>query len=268
MENDFTKNYYSHLATVHGNDPRMSMRDLYIREKENEFFVKSLQSRLQSEQTKIKILDLGCGNGYLLKVLSETFSDDQIELFGLEYSPELFNICQQENINASFDHGDARNKESYEEEEFDLILSQRALINILNLKEQKQTLQNIFYWLKPNGLYVCSESFREPLHNLSMASQEMSFPELKPSKHNLYFWRQNFESSMNDFGFQKEEPSMPENSLSTHFYMTRVIHRLIRPRRGKKNPKFFKQFFHQALEPTIGDFSPILFYKWKKKLLN
>ena len=263
MEQDFTKNYYAHLAAIHGNDPKMSMRDQYIREQENQFFRRSLQTLGQAK--KLKVLDLGCGNGHLIKYLSECFSDQEIEFYGLEYSPELFNICQQEH--GHFLLGDARIKNTFEDGLFDIILSQRMIINILKLKEQKQTLNNIFFWLKPEGYYLCSESFREPLHNLSIACQEMSFPEIRPSKHNLFLWRKNFESFMTDFGFHKQRPVVAENSLSTHFYMTRVIHRLIRPRDGKKNPKYFKNFFHQALEPDIGDFSPILFYQWKK-LIN
>ena len=269
MEDDFINQYYNKLAKVHGNGPRMSMRDMYIRETEFEFFKKSLELQCLDQKKNFKILDLGCGNGFVCSKLQEELVRFDLEFTGLEYCEELFKIClsaKKENLN--FIHGDARNRDIFAPKSFDAIVSERAIINILNLKEQKSALSNIEYWLKPGGHYYSAESFREPLHELSMASQEMNFEELKPSKHNLFLWKKNFKQHLESLNMKKLDPATKENYLSTHFYLTRVIHRLIRPEGGKKNPKLFQKFFHEALPPAVGNFSPILFQNWQKPLAH
>ena len=62
-------NHYEKLAKSFGEGPHCTMQDQVIRQKEIQFFTQEINRFCKSEERAPKILDVGCGNGYLLGVL-------------------------------------------------------------------------------------------------------------------------------------------------------------------------------------------------------
>ena len=54
------------------------------------------------------------------------------------------------------------------------------------------------------------------------------------------------------------------NYLSTHYFVSRVVHELVRPRDGSIRNTEFVKFLDSALPPAIGDYAPLRFLVFKK----
>ena len=102
--------HYKKVASNHSTDLNCTIQDPRIREAEVHFIVKSVEDFIESsdkESKNLNVIDLGCGNGYLLSVLRERLPD--INLFGIEFTPELFDIAKNRSLhNTKVIHGDIR----------------------------------------------------------------------------------------------------------------------------------------------------------------
>ncbi|MFZ5392551.1 MAG: class I SAM-dependent methyltransferase [Patescibacteria group bacterium] len=102
------------------------------------------------------ILDLGCGNGRLLSILP-----DQIEYTGVDISKYLIKEAKK----YSRTHRKAKQKISFQvdslmdfktEKKYDYIFAIASLHHIPSESFRKKVLQNIFSFLKPGGLFICT----------------------------------------------------------------------------------------------------------------
>jgi SAM-dependent methyltransferase len=256
-----TKNHYRKVAAAFGMDPKSSMRDQYIRQSEILFFKNSIERFIKSfkvKKKKLKILEIGCGNGHLLELLSIEFP--QCEFIGVELTEELAALALKRPYkNARVIIGDVC-QELFVTESFDLIISERVLINILHNERRMRAMKNIRSWLKKGGQLFIAESFLEPLNELNHARLEMRLGKILPSNHNRYLT----EKEMSQIDLELIPGVLPENYLSTHFYLSRVFHHLICPPGGQKKDNGFVNFLNQALKPAAGNFSPLLFKTFLK----
>jgi alkylated DNA repair protein alkB homolog 8 len=94
-----------------------------------------------------KILDVGCGNGRLVKL----FSDVNVDYLGVDNSEELLNIAQKNFPGHKFLVGDALNLPS-ENNVFDKVFFIAVLHHIPNSSLRKKALEQIHQVLKPGGL--------------------------------------------------------------------------------------------------------------------
>ena len=64
--------HYEKIADGHQLNPSSTMEDQYIRKSEIEFFISSIRRyMLEKKRKNLSVLDLGCGNGYLLEQLKK-----------------------------------------------------------------------------------------------------------------------------------------------------------------------------------------------------
>ncbi len=266
MHKDYDKilfDHYHRVARLNGLTGTCSMEDPYIRDSETSFFLKEIGAFLQAERERpVSLLDVGCGNAYLLAKIREVFPD--LQLSGLEFVPELFELASSREIsNCAIALGDARELSFYPGRA-DIVITERSVINIMDRKDQISVLQNIAATLRPGGLYIQVESYREPLDLLNQARREMVIAdEVVESGHNLYL-TENIIPQMNQMGLIEVPATYPKNYLSTHFYVSRVFHKSVLPKGGKVKYSLFAEFFREALPVAIGNFSPILFRTFRK----
>ena len=109
-----------------------------------------------------------------------------------------------------------------------------------------------------------SESFDESLVQLNLARREMKLEDISPKKHNL-FLNENLVNYMRDrLSLSERSPVMDKNHLSSHFFVTRVTHQVIRPEGGKVKYSHVSRFFKASQENVFGNYSPILFREFIK----
>lgn len=254
--------HYKTEAERHGLSRLSTMQDEFIRDNEVRFIIGELRHSLERWAPDASVLELGCGNGYLLSVLETEFP--AVRLHGLEYTPELLALAQSRGLaRATLRQGDCRGK-NFDPESFHAVLTERVLINLMDQADQLAAARQISAALVPGGVYIMVECFEEPMKNLNAARAELLLPPMPPAHHNLYL-NEDFCQAMASFGLVEKRGHLPANTLSTHYFNARVLHELVRPENGAIRNTHFVKFFDQALPPAVGNYAPVLFRVFKKK---
>ena len=248
--------HYKRIAANYGDKGTSTIKDQFIRNSEVNFIIKEIERFKNEAKRNPVVLDVGCGNGYVLSVLSEKFPD--FEFHGVEFTKELFEIANARNLkNVTYYNGDCREK-GFFTKKVDIIITERVLINIFNPNERVLALKNFYELLNKGGRYLLIESFVESWQNLNHARKEMVLDLIPQSPQNRYIDEELIQS-MKEIGFSEIKGVFPPNYLSTYFYMTRIFHHLFRPQGGKKEGSEFVKFFNEVIGPSKGNYSPIQF---------
>jgi ubiquinone/menaquinone biosynthesis C-methylase UbiE len=170
-------------------------------------------------------------------------------------------------MNCHFLQGDVR-KLNFENNTFDVIYTERCLINIRNWAEQKLALKEIHRVLKTNGRYVMIECFTDGHNNYNKARTEIGLPEIKIPEVNLFFDKLQVMTELEKMKFQciglgsDYADRTSWNFLSSHYFIARVLHAAITDKLVR-NSEFVK-FFLEALPQNIGNYSPIQGFIFRK----
>ncbi len=95
-----------------------------------------------------KVLDLGCGNGRLIKILEE--NDCQIEYTGLDFSNKLIEQARESFPQYTFKVEDMNNID-YEENSFDMVFMIASFHHLETKEERLELLKKVNKILKPGG---------------------------------------------------------------------------------------------------------------------
>ncbi len=257
--------HYSQVAREDGDSSLATMKNQYVRDKETQAIINCISEYIARNTKKnITAVDVGCGNGYTLGVLADAFPG--IKLVGLERNDDLRQIANKR-LNAMSVHvlkGNIMEDMRTLIEQKDIVICQRVVINILEKEDQITTIHNIERLVAPGGILIMIECMTESLDKLNTAREEFDFPPIEPSYHNLYL-REDMLPSKDD-GFIKYEGSgvTGENFLSSHYYVSRVLHDIaLQGKEFKRNSEFVK-FMTSSLPDGIGDYSPIKFYVFQR----
>jgi ubiquinone/menaquinone biosynthesis C-methylase UbiE len=254
--------HYKRIAENYGDKATSTIKDQFIRNSEVSFILNEIQRYKNEVNRSLVVLDVGCGNGYVLSVLSEKFPESQF--YGVEFTKELFEIANGRNLrNVTFLNGDCRDKNFFAEK-VDIIITERVLINIFNPNERILAIKNFYGLLKKGGRYLLIESFVESWENLNKARKEMVLDTIPQSPQNRYI-DEDLIKTMVEIGFSEIKGVFPPNYLSTYFYLTRIFHHLFRPKGGKKEGSEFVKFFNEVIGPSKGNYSPIQFRVFENK---
>jgi SAM-dependent methyltransferase len=260
--------HYRKIAQQDGLEPTSTMADQVTREKETsaiiDFVGEVLERRkLQNLPPSLTIMDVGCGNGYTLEVLSQLYPASSF--IGIEKSQELraLAISRFEGIgNVSIIEGDIREKGFSKGQVADILICQRVLINLLSVEDQRRGLENILEVVREpgqgnvRGVLLFIEAFSSSLETLNIARDEFDLPAMMPAHHNLYL-EDNFFEDPGLTPYPSSDHLPPQNFLSTHYFVTRVLHPIFTKDKPFKRNSEFVKFFTQALRENVGDYSPL-----------
>ena len=257
--------HYESVAKRTGDSSSSTMADKTIRERETNAIVSFLKLIQQKEGRPLRVGDVGCGNGYTLQVLREELPENQY--VGIELTDGLRKIAEQRfegDDQVSVRKGDVRDPAFAGDEPFDVLISQRVLINLLNDADQKEALSNYVGAIRPGGYLFVIEAFREPLETLNEAREELQLDPIDPAHHNLYLERDFFEGAAELQPFEDEAWEVQANDLSTHYFVSRAFFPWVTKGQPLKRNSQFMLFFTNALKPGIGDFSPLQILPFRK----
>jgi len=257
---------YQKQAAEHGLEPTSTMLDQITRQMEVSAILSCL-SYLQSQKgLPLNILEVGCGNGYLLQLIRSRFPQSQ--LTGVDYSPEMVALASDRDIdNCTVRQGNARSLD-LQDSTFDVAVTERCLINLLDRTAQNEAIRSIHRVLKSGGHELLIEAFMDGLKNLNRARSELGLAENVVPHHNLWFDKSQFLTSVEPlFDVITDDElrgnGLPtSNFLSSHYFISRVLYPSITKREVLYNTEFV-QFF--TFLPPMGAYSPIQFFLLRKQ---
>jgi ubiquinone/menaquinone biosynthesis C-methylase UbiE len=268
LSNDqIIKDHYKTQAQKHKDSALSTMEDPITRQKEVEL-IQNFFRLPAVRKNGGSVLEVGCGNGYTLSHLVTLFPEYKFR--GLDFSEDLLEIARSRNLkNVPFEQGDARNL-PFESESFDVIYTERCIINLLNWEEQQKALNEMHRVLKKGGYILFMESFSEGYNNLNKARNELGLDSIPMPHHNLYFEKEIFEAFIlqqfdivDSEGLGGNSLDVPRNFLSSHYFTARVLHPLMtKGDPNLKNTEFVKFFSYL---PPSGCYAAIEAYILRKK---
>lgn len=265
---DTVKAHYKAVAESDGLSSASTMADTTIRETETDIilgFVNDVRTQ-KPDQLNIRVLEVGCGNGYTLGRLAAV--EPETEFTGIEYSPELRGlaekrVAEQKLANVSISAGDIRDPGFAGDGQFDALICQRVLINLLAEDDQAAALDNIVNSVKPGGALLFIEAFQSGLERLNEARAEWDLSEIPPAHHNLYLADDFF--TRDDLApYRSENWQVQANELSTHYFVSRVIYPMLLGDRPLKRNAHFMLFLTKALKTAVGEYAPVQFHAFQR----
>ncbi|HIJ63632.1 MAG TPA: class I SAM-dependent methyltransferase [Rhodospirillaceae bacterium] len=278
--------HYDRVAKEYGISSASTMSDETVRRRETEIIFSFVErmGRLSREGSALKggcperfngdkvvrIIDVGCGNGYTLKALAERFS--AYSYTGVEYNDAMRSLAEKQI--AGLPHvevkgGDIRRRESLDIPNglADIVICQRVLINILSADDSRCALDNVVSLVRAGGFLLFFECFSSALENLNSARAEFGLDAIGPAHHNRYL--------EDDFFVRPEllpcdgvDDIAERHVFSTHFFVTRVLHAAMQKYAGDvefKRNSHFVQFLTKALPEAVGSYAPLQCLAYVKK---
>lgn len=247
--------HYNKQAKLYQNSPKSTMPDLFIRNME----IIKIQEYIEkfSPKNNSQILEIGCGNGYTITKLSKKFSNDFV---GIDSNKKLIQLAlkrKQKNVKFRRDNILCSNLES---NSFDIVFTERCLINLENEQNQKKAIKEIHRILKKEGIFIMVEAFEDGLKELNRARKTLGLKKIPPAWHNYYFNKNKlkkiFVGKFQDPVSKSKSKFSYDNFLSSYFFGSRVIYPALIE--GKKMILYnndFAKFF--SLIPSYGNYSQI-----------
>lgn len=118
-----------------------------------------LQQLLAEELRGARVLELGVGTGRVTKFLLELTPD----LAGIDYAPNMVDICKERFPDAEFQQGDVRDLSAFHGSNFDCVVFSYNGLDYISHADRLAALDEIRQTLKPGGRFVFST------HNLGAA---------------------------------------------------------------------------------------------------
>jgi SAM-dependent methyltransferase len=257
--------HYRREAELHGRDASSTMRDEVTRGREVAGVLRVLEF-LAGRAPLASLLDVGCGNAYLLSAVRARFPESI--LAGVEYTPEMCALAQERAVAACpILQGDVRQL-PFEDGRWSVVVTERCIINLMDRTHQADALREIARVLEPGGHFICIEAFTDGLDALNEARGELGMPPHQQPHHNSWFEKSWFLDTINS-SFevvdleQEADPSLPPpNFLSSHYFISRVLYPAVTSREILYNTHLVKFF---SFLPPMGNYSPIQLYVLRKK---
>lgn len=255
-QNSEIKKYWDEQAKLHGINANATTQDTWMRQIEIDYIVDFLDS---FDDLK-RVLDIGCGNGF--STIQYKIRVPKHQYMGGDYSDCMIDAAKKlrgdhnltEN-DVDFDVMDVMNL-SNRNEKYDIIISDRCLINLPNSLKRKGALKEIAKLLEPSGTYLMIENFIEGQTELNRLRQYMGLNEIPVRWHNSFFTKEELlDSIKNIFHIERHE-----NISSLYYLVTRVVYSKICEIEGRE-PDYDNVIYEVSkLLPPIGNFGPINAY--------
>jgi ubiquinone/menaquinone biosynthesis C-methylase UbiE len=216
--------YWEERAGQNADSPKATTDDVCLRDLEIKTFISAI---LKSGKKKGNVLDVGCGDGYTTLRIASKLKD--FLFTGMDYSEGMILNAQKASEmlppavkkRVNFKQGDAtRLSEIFPKKSFDIILSDRCLINLISAKAQYAAIHQISDLLKKGGYYISIENFIDGNENLNKMRKSVGLQPIPVRWHNLFFKQKEYLEKTKKY-FSKVEII---DFSSSYYFATRVVY--------------------------------------------
>ena len=201
-----------------------------------------------------RILDVGCGDGATTLSLAERYPGAAVT--GVDFSAQMIALANAKPArpNVRFGEADVRQLgQALAGARFDLVVTNRCLINLTSADEQYAALGEIAASLAPGGWYIGTENFMGGQNAMNALRAQAGLGEIPVRWHNLFFDEAAFADRAGRLFSQLEVV----NFSSTYYLVTRVVYSALCKREGVEPDYGHPIHDIAAALPATGDFSPI-----------
>lgn len=241
MQKTETDRYWSGRASSQAQDVHVNIGDVHQRELEYDQIFPHLMPT-------DRLLEVGCGMGFS----TERFRSHVKHVDAFDYSEEMVDRARRtygERNNRFFVDSvlDPRNLAG----PYDSAVCVRVLINLRNLDEQILAIGHLADALRPGGLLVLAEGFREGFEAINELREHIGLPGLTPAKINFYSRVEDLAPTI-DSRFEREA----EFHLGAYDYLTRVVYpAAVGPENARANTDFSERCERLARALNPDDFA-------------
>ena len=151
-----------------------------------------------------KVLDLGCGNGWV----SHKISDRVKSVIGVDFSVNMITRALEEHkiYNTNFYLGNML-KLDFKPICFDKVISVRSLQNLTSFEDQMIAITEVYRVLKPGGIYIMIEGSKEGRDNINSLRESLKLEHIPNKPFNLHFNNSVLKSFLMIYFYKKEKIS-------------------------------------------------------------
>lgn len=211
---DAVLDFWDKQAAIAGG--KATCPDAAYRELEIARIIECIGSKTES------ILDVGCGNGYS----TVRFAQHALyaKIVGIDYSEAMIaEALRFRTKRIGFMYGDVRKKlpERWEAPgTWDVVVSERCLINLASWEEQQAALLNLRDALSPTGKLILVENTVDGLEKLNKLRAQFGLHAITVRWHNRYFSLDQLEPFLGEHFVVKRR----ENIGNLYYILSRVLH--------------------------------------------
>jgi ubiquinone/menaquinone biosynthesis C-methylase UbiE len=210
-----------------------------------------------------RLLDIGCGNGF--STLHYAHMHPGLKILGIDFSEHMIRQADLAKAgagagNVTFEVGNVLEL-NQPDDSFDLVTTDRCLINLPRWEDQAQALGEIHRVLKAGGTYVMCEDTQEGLEKLNLLRRSQKLPEIPTRWHNLYL----SEKRLTEL-YPKYFDLVEINNFSSLYYLaSRVFNAKLSAMEGRE-PAYDHPINQIAAQlPSVGDYGPLKIFVFRKR---
>jgi len=202
--------------------------------------------------TEAKVLELGCGTGFLIEYLQKELADYDLSFHGVDLSSNAIKQAEERSVpNSNFSKNDFLTYLDSVTEEFDVIITQRSIMALMEAEDQDKMLVSIKSRLKPNGIALLSEGFIENVEKIDKLRGKLDLEPIGTVWHSRYLTKKQVQDNL--------ENAELIDFASTYWLVTRVITpHFTEPVHNSKIADFSSQL------PQLGDYSIVKLIHYEK----
>jgi SAM-dependent methyltransferase len=223
--------FWNERSSVESDVARVNISDTVQRDHELQFILKNLNPAM-------RVLEVGCGNGYVSQQLRSVVA----HLDAFDYAENMVESARKTygEKNNRFFHDSVLSPKNVGRD-YDAAICVRVLINLRNLEEQRIAVQNMARVLKPGGRLILIEGYRDGFDALTKARQKIGLSALQPASINFY-------SYIRELMPELTEHFAVEQTWHTGMFdfLTRIVYpQLVGPENVEPGE------FHAKIEPIV-----------------
>jgi ubiquinone/menaquinone biosynthesis C-methylase UbiE len=210
----------------------------------------------------MRVLEIGCGNGITALEIARRH---QVEITAIDFAEEMIDAArklaegQELKGTVKFGVGDVRNLAEVGVK-FDLIYTERVLINLPDWPSQKQALADICTLLAPGGVFAMCENSQDGLDAINSLRARVNLPEIVAPWHNRYL----HDAEINTVQMPGITLEGIDYYSSTYYLLSRVVNASLAAQEGKQ-PEYESPVNLLALNlPSIGEYGQGRLWRWRR----